>query len=350
LTSADGSRAARPELVRLSVVAPCYNEEAGLDELHRRVAAACAGVAPGAYEIVLVDDGSRDATWERMQALASRDPGVVAVRLSRNHGHQLALTAGLTICRGERVLIVDADLQDPPELLPEMMRVMDGGADVVYGQREARRGESAFKRATAGAFYRVLERLSDVPIPRDTGDFRLVSRRALDVLLAMPEQHRFVRGMVSWIGFRQVPLRYVRDPRLTGETKYPLRRMVRFAADAITSFSVRPLRISAYAGALCAAGSLLLFGYTVVSWTGDRTVRGWASLMSVVLLLGAVQLLVLGMIGEYLGRLFLEAKRRPLFVVDQVVRSGESATTSPHEPRVAIAGSAGRTSERSPRQ
>jgi dolichol-phosphate mannosyltransferase len=201
-----------------------------------------------------------------------------------------------------------------------MMQLMDGGADVVYGQRDARPGETAFKRATAGVFYRVLERLTDVPIPRDTGDFRLVSRRAIDVLLAMPEQHRFVRGMVSWIGFRQVPLRYVRAPRLTGETKYPLRRMVRFAADAITSFSVRPLRLSAYAGALSAAASLLLFAFTVISWTDDRTVRGWASLMSVMLLLGAIQLLVLGMIGEYLGRLFLEAKRRPLFVVDEVVR------------------------------
>jgi dolichol-phosphate mannosyltransferase len=258
-----------------------------------------------------------------LRALASGNEDVVAVRLSRNHGHQLALTAGLSICRGERVLIIDADLQDPPELLPEMMRVMDGGADVVYGQREARRGESAFKRATAGAFYRVLERLTDVPIPRDTGDFRLVSRRALDVLLVMPEQHRFVRGMVSWIGFRQVPLRYVRDPRATGETKYPLRRMLRFAADAITSFSVRPLRLSAYAGALCAFASLGLLLFTVVAWRNDRTVRGWASLMCVVLLLGAVQLLVLGMIGEYLGRLFLEAKRRPLFVVDEVLRGRE---------------------------
>jgi dolichol-phosphate mannosyltransferase len=332
------------------VVAPCYNEEAAVDELHRRVAAACAGVAPGAYEVVLVDDGSHDTTWARLRALASGNEDVVAVRLSRNHGHQLALTAGLSICRGERVLIIDADLQDPPELLPEMMRVMDGGADVVYGQREARRGESAFKRATAGAFYRVLERLTDVPIPRDTGDFRLVSRRALDVLLVMPEQHRFVRGMVSWIGFRQVPLRYVRDPRLTGETKYPLRRMLRFAADAITSFSVRPLRLSAYAGALCAFASLGLLLFTVVAWRNDRTVRGWASLMCVVLLLGAVQLLVLGMIGEYLGRLFLEAKRRPLFVVDEVLRGREGGRSAdaPATPGPSTAGAPSPRAEGTP--
>jgi dolichol-phosphate mannosyltransferase len=317
-----------PPAPALSVVAPCFNEGAGVDELHRRVAAVCARVAPGDYEIVLVDDGSRDATWARMRALAAAHHDVVAVRLSRNFGHQLALTAGLTACRGARVLVVDADLQDPPELLPDMMRLMDGGADVVYGQREARLGESAFKRGTAGAFYRLLERLTDVPIPRDTGDFRLMSRRALDALLAMPEQHRFVRGMVSWIGLRQVPLRYVRDPRLTGETKYPLRRMLRFAVDAITSFSVRPLRLSAYAGAVCAGASLLLLAYTVLAWHGDRTVRGWASLMCVVLLLGAVQLLVLGVIGEYLGRLFVEAKRRPLFVVDEVLRA-DAATRDP---------------------
>ena len=317
----------------LSVVAPCFNEEECVEELLRRVMAACELVAPGDYEIVLVDDGSRDATWARMEALSARHESLVAGRLSRNHGHQLALTAGLSVCRGERVLIIDADLQDPPELLPDMMRLMDEGADVVYGQREARLGESAFKRATAGAFYRLLERLAEVPIPRDTGDFRLISRRALTVLLAMPEQHRFVRGMVSWIGFRQVPLRYVRDSRLTGQTKYPFRRMMLFAIDAITSFSMRPLRLAAYAGALCAIASVLLFGFTVFAWREDRTVRGWASLMSVVLVLGAVQLTVLGVIGEYLGRLFLEAKRRPLFVVEQVLRGGEDAGVPAAEER-----------------
>lgn len=306
----------------LSVVAPCFNEETGLEELLRRVVAVCNAVAPGSFEVVLVDDGSRDGTWACMQALSTKHDSVVAVRLSRNHGHQLALTAGLTVCRGERILIIDADLQDPPELLPDMMRLMDEGADVVYGQREVRLGENAFKRATAGAFYRILERLTDVPIPRDTGDFRLMSRRALAVLLSMPEQHRFVRGMVSWIGFRQVPLRYVRDPRLAGETKYPLKRMVRFAIDAITSFSMRPLRLAAYAGALCALASILLLGFTIFAWQDDRTVRGWASLMSVVLVLGAMQLIVLGVIGEYLGRLFLEAKKRPLFVVEQILRDG----------------------------
>lgn len=313
------------DAVRLSVVAPCFDEAEGIDELVRRITDVCRQVAPDSHEIVLVDDGSCDGTWLRMQALSSADPAVVVVRLSRNHGHQLALTAGLSICRGERVLIIDADLQDPPELLPDMMLLMDEGADVVYGQRDQRLGESVFKRMTADVFYRLLERLTEVPIPRDTGDFRLISRRALAVLLAMPEQHRFVRGMVSWIGFRQVPLHYVRAPRLAGETKYPLRRMLRFAVDAITSFSMRPLRVAAYAGTLCAVASLGLLAFTIFAWREDRTVRGWASLMSVMLVLGAMQLVVLGVIGEYLGRLFLEAKRRPLFVIEQVLRGGDVA-------------------------
>lgn len=314
----------------LSVVVPCYNEAASLTALVQRVRAVLAAVAPADAEIVLVDDGSTDATWPMLHRLAATDPAVVAVRLSRNHGHQLALTAGLTFARGARVLILDADGQDPPELLPEMMRRMDAGADVVYGHRVARRGESAFKRGTASAFYRILARLTDVPIPRDTGDFRLVSRRALDVLLAMPEQHRFVRGMVSWVGFSQVAVPYVRAPRVAGETKYPVRRMIRFALDAVTSFSVRPLRLAAYAGFLCAIAALALIGYTVTGWAAGRTVPGWTSLMCVVLMLGAVQLLVLAVMGEYLGRLFVESKRRPLFVVDQVARHGEREAGAPH--------------------
>src|SRR5690242_12197275 len=194
----------------LSIVAPCYNEAEGLAELHRRITAIAERQVGGDYELVLVNDGSRDATWAKIVELAARDPHVVGATLSRNHGHQLALSAGLTLCRGARVLIIDADLQDPPELLPQMMALMDQGADVVYGQRISRDGETWFKRTTAGLFYRLLARLVDVPIPVDSGDFRLMSRRALDVLNAMPEQHRFIRGMVSWIGMRQVPLLYRR--------------------------------------------------------------------------------------------------------------------------------------------
>ncbi len=266
----------------------------------------------------------RDRTWEVLRALSATDPTVVAVKLSRNHGHQLALTAGLTQCRGERVLVIDADLQDPPELLGAMLAMLDAGADVVYGQRRSRAGETRFKTATAAAFYRLLRRLVEIDIPLDAGDFRLMSRRALDVLNAMPEHHRFIRGMVSWIGLRQVPILYDRDARYAGETKYPLRKMIRFALDAITGFSVAPLRLASVLGGVAAALSLLLMIYTLGSWLLGHTTPGWTSLSSIVLLIGSVQLMVLGIIGEYLGRLYIEAKRRPLFVIETVVASQRS--------------------------
>ena len=310
-------------MIRLSIVVPCFNEQDSLPEFHRRMSAA-ADATGEAYEIVFVDDGSSDRTWEVLRALSATDPTVVAVKLSRNHGHQLALTAGLTQCRGERVLVIDADLQDPPELLGAMLAMLDAGADVVYGQRRSRAGETRFKTATAAAFYRLLRRLVEIDIPLDAGDFRLMSRRALDVLNAMPEHHRFIRGMVSWIGLRQVPILYDRDARYAGETKYPLRKMIRFALDAITGFSVAPLRLASVLGGVAAALSLLLMIYTLGSWLLGHTTPGWTSLSSIVLLIGSVQLMVLGIIGEYLGRLYIEAKRRPLFVIETVVASQRS--------------------------
>jgi len=310
-------------MIRLSIVVPCFNEQDSLPEFHRRMSAA-AGAAGEAYEIVFVDDGSTDRTWEVLRALGATDPTVVAVKLSRNHGHQLALTAGLTQCRGERVLVIDADLQDPPELLGAMLAMLDAGADVVYGQRRSRAGETRFKTATAAVFYRLLRRLVEIDIPLDAGDFRLMSRRALDVLNAMPEHHRFIRGMVSWIGLRQVPILYDRDARYAGETKYPLRKMIRFALDAITGFSVAPLRLASVLGGVAAALSLLLMIYTLGSWLLGHTTPGWTSLSSIVLLIGSVQLMVLGIIGEYLGRLYIEVKRRPLFVIETVVASQRS--------------------------
>ncbi len=303
----------------LSIVAPCLNEAAVLPAFHRRAAAAARDAVGEAFEIVLINDGSRDGTWQVMQDLTAVDPHVIGVNLSRNHGHQLALTAGLSLCRGRRVLIIDADLQDPPELLAQMMARMDAGADVVFGQRRARAGETAFKTGTAALFYRVLRRLVDVEIPADTGDFRLISRRALDVLNAMPEQFRFIRGMVSWIGLRQEALLYDRARRAAGETKYPLWKMLRFAIDAITSFSIVPLRLAAALGILLGLGSGSLMTYALGSWLSGHTVSGWTSLMMVVLTVGSAQLMVLGVFGEYLGRLYMEAKRRPLFVIDSVV-------------------------------
>jgi glycosyltransferase involved in cell wall biosynthesis len=317
---------------RLSAVVPCYDEEQSLNALFERLSEACHAVAGDDYEIVLVDDGSTDATWALIAQLAERSERVVGVGLARNHGHQLALTAGLSVATGERVLIIDADLQDPPELLGPMMALMDQGADVVYGQRESRRGERWSKRASASLFYRLIGFLTDTDIPRDTGDFRLMSRRALDIFLAMPEQHRFVRGMVSWIGLRQVPLRYTRAERHAGETKYPFRRMVHLAFDAITGFSVRPLRIASYLGLLLAVLAMAVLAYTLGAWLSGGTVAGWTSVMAVVLILGSAQMVVLGVIGEYLGRLFVESKRRPLFIIDRLISAGRDVPVHPFGP------------------
>lgn len=313
--------------VELSVAAPCYNEAAVLPEFYRRVTAACASAA-ASHEIVLVNDGSADESWRIMRSLAEQDGRVVAVNLSRNHGHQLALSAALSYCRGERILILDADLQDPPELLPEMMRMVDAGADVVYGKRRSRQGESVFKRMTAYLFYRILNALTEQEIPADTGDFRLMTRRVLEVFQAMPETHRFIRGMISWTGFRQAPLLYDRSPRFAGKTKYPVKKMLAFALDAVTSFSVKPLRLAFHAAVALSAISLALLASSVYAYFVHSTIRGWTSIMSVILIFLAAQFLFLGLIGEYVGRLYMETKRRPLFIVQEVRRGGAAAGTA----------------------
>jgi len=306
-------------MVALSIVVPCFNEEACLAALHERLSNAARNSVGDDYEIVLVNDGSRDRSWEAMRTMAAGDRHVVAVNLSRNHGHQLALTAGLDLCRGENVMIIDADLQDPPELLPDMLKAMRSeDADVVFGVRRSRSGETAFKRATAHGFYRLLSRATDVDIPVDAGDFRLMSRRALDALLAMPEQARFIRGMVAWIGFRQVPFAYDRQERFAGETKYPLGKMIRFALDALTGFSSAPLKLASHAGLWLSFGSVLLVLYIAYAWAAGRNIPGWTSLMLVVLVLGAIQMFALALLGEYIGRLYNEAKRRPLYIVQEI--------------------------------
>ena len=306
----------------LSVVAPCFNEEAGLAFFHDRLSAACVAALGSTHdwEIVLVNDGSRDRTLEVMRKLAVADPHVLVVNLARNFGHQIALTAGLHYCRGERIFILDADLQDPPELLSPMLALMNAtAADGVYGQRRQRAGETRFKKSTASLFYKLFRRLSEIDVPVDTGDFRLMNRRTLEVLNNMPEQQRFVRGMIAWIGLRQVPFAYDRDPRAAGETAYPFFKMLRLAIDAVTSFSIVPLRIASWCGLVVGIVGLLGLIYTVGSWAAGSVVRGWTSMATIILLIGGVQLLLLGVFGEYLGRMYLEAKRRPLFVVDQVL-------------------------------
>jgi polyisoprenyl-phosphate glycosyltransferase len=305
----------------LSIVAPCYNEMAVLSEFHRRASAAARSILANDYELILVDDGSRDETWPIIEELAAGDSRVLGVRLFRNHGHQAAASAGLAVTRGARVMLIDTDLQDPPELLGEMMRLMDGGADVVYGQRRSRAAETMFKRASAKAFYRLLSRLTAVEIPRDTGDFRLMTRRVVDALCAMPERQRFIRGMVAWVGGRQVPLLYDREPRFAGVSKYPLSKMIRFALDAITSFSAVPLRLASYAGLAAAALAMVLLLFTLWQWASGHTVTGWSSIMTAIVMFGALQLIFLGVLGEYIGRLFQEVKGRPLFLIDEIVSS-----------------------------
>jgi dolichol-phosphate mannosyltransferase len=312
--------ARRASDLKLSIVVPCFNEQESLPALHERITGiAMAAVGSGAYEIILVNDGSVDNTWPILRGLAMRDGHVVAVNMSRNHGHQLALSAGLSIARGERTLILDADLQDPPELLPRMMQLMDEGADVVFGQRTARAGESAYKRASAALYYRVLRKLVDIDIPPDVGDFRLLNRQVLDALNGMPERQRYLRGMISWIGFKQVALPYSRDVRLHGKTKYPFRRMVSLGLSGITSFSTRPLRIASVAGGIAAIVGFLAALWSIYAWSSGATIPGWTSVIVVVLVLGGIQLLVIGILGEYLGRLFMEAKGRPAFIIADVV-------------------------------
>jgi dolichol-phosphate mannosyltransferase len=319
---------------RLSIVAPCFNEEAGLEEFHRRMTAAAQSAVGSDYEFVLLNDGSADRTWAMMTDLVRRDPRVVAINLSRRHGHQLAITAGLFTCRGDRILTIDADLQDPPELLGDMWRLMDSAqADVVYGLRRQREGETMLKRGTAALFYRLMQRVGYADLPVDAGDFRLMTRRVLDILNSMPEQHRFIRGMVSWIGLRQVPIAYDRAARHSGASNYPLAKMMGLAFDALTSFSIMPLRLASYLGLALGCLSLLMLGYTFGSWISGHVVEGWTSLLTVVLILGSTQLILFGLLGEYVGRLYLETKRRPLFVIDQVLTQNATAAEPYRAPR-----------------
>lgn len=302
----------------LSVVAPCYNEEDTLAPFCARMLSAARAVCGEDFELILVNDGSRDATWSLIVDQAARCPNIMGVNLARNHGHQLAVTAGLSLARGDRVMIIDADLQDPPELLTQMMPRLDAGCDVVYGRRRARAKESAFKLATAGLFYRLLGRIAEIDIPRDTGDFRLMSRRIVERLNAMPERDRFLRGMIAWLGGRQEEILYDRDPRHAGATSYTLSKMVRLATDGLTSFSTAPLRL---AGLLSAFGVFAAIGLTIYAVTGflmGITVPGWTSLAVIVVFFSTAQLICLSIFGEYLGRIYMQGKHRPLYLIDDI--------------------------------
>ncbi|MGE3624265.1 MAG: glycosyltransferase family 2 protein [Bdellovibrionales bacterium] len=305
-------------MLALSVVVPCHNEAGVLPLLLPRLFEACRGAVGKSFEIILVNDGSADATWNMIEKASVSGLPVVGISLARRYGQQIALSAGLAQARGERILIIDADLQDPPELLPEMMRLMDEGADVVYGQRRKREGEGAFKRVSASVFYRLMRVIGEHALPPDAGDFRLLNRRVWEFLQKMPERQRYLRGMIAWLGLRQVPLLYDRAPRARGDSHYPLRDMLRFALDGITGFSTVPLRLSLWLSVGCGALALLLLLYVGMSWLFFGTMRGWTSLASMMLFFFGLQFFCIGMIGEYVGRIYLESKQRPLFVIDRI--------------------------------
>jgi dolichol-phosphate mannosyltransferase len=296
----------------VSIVVPMYDEEGTARELHRRV---CAAMGSAPFELVVVDDGSKDATADVLAELAAQDPRVKVVELSRNFGHQTALTAGIEHASGDAVVMMDADLQDPPELIAEMLQKWSEGADVVYAVRTEREGETRFKRGTARLFYRLISGLSDVPLAHDAGDFRLLDRRALDALLAMGERNRYLRGMTVWVGFTQTAVPYKRAARHAGETHYPLRKMLRFALDAIASFSHAPLQIATVTGFLAAALAFLCIPIAIGFRIAGEFVPGITTTVIAVLLLGGMQLIAIGLIGEYVGRIYDEVKRRPLYLV-----------------------------------
>jgi len=301
----------------ISLVSPCYNEELVIPEFLRRATAVLSALGIP-YEIVLVDDGSKDQTWEILLKAQAEDSHIKAVRLARNFGHQLALTCGVDQARAEVVLIMDSDLQDPPELLQEMLAKWKDGYDVVYGKRKLRHGESILKRLFAFCFYRLFRRVTGFEIPRDTGDFRLMDRSAVNALQALRERHRFIRGMVSWIGFHQCPIYYDRPERYAGITKYPFKKSLFLAIDAITSFSYAPLRLASYLGVLISGFAFVYIFVVLALKIMGINFPGYTSIMASILLLGGVQLIVLGMIGEYVGRIFEQGQNRPLYLIDQI--------------------------------
>jgi glycosyltransferase involved in cell wall biosynthesis len=302
-----------------------YNEEEVIEVTYRRLKVVLDTLGES-YEIIFVNDGSRDKTSDIVRGMCNADQGVKLVEFSRNFGHQIAVTAGMDHANGRAVVLIDADLQDPPELIVDMVARWREGYDVVYGKRIGRKGESWFKKTTAAMFYRLLRSMTSVNIPVDTGDFRLMDRKVCDALTSMRERSRFIRGMVSWAGFKQTSVDYVRDERFAGETKYPLRKMIRLSLDAMTSFSTKPLKIAGILGfILSAAGFIYLIIVLYQHFFTDTTTQGWTSLVAISLLFHGITLSLLGVLGEYIGRTYEEAKRRPLYFVSETLNFAEEA-------------------------
>ncbi|BFI99568.1 glycosyltransferase family 2 protein [Priestia sp. Y58] len=302
-------------IVKYSIVVPVYNEEEVIHETYRRLTEVMRSTKE-AYELLFVNDGSRDRTAEIIKEYSEQDPAVVLLDFARNFGHQIAITAGMDYARGEAVVVIDADLQDPPELILEMIEKWKQGFDVVYAKRTKRKGETYFKKQTAAMFYRFLRAMTDIDIPLDTGDFRLLDRKVCNQMNSIQEKNRFVRGLVSWVGFKQIAVEYERDERLAGESKYPLKKMLKLSMDGITSFSYKPLKLASYAGVtLSGIGFIYLLVVVYLKLFTDSTITGWSSLIVIQLFFSGIILIILGMIGEYIGRIYDETKNRPLYIV-----------------------------------
>jgi polyisoprenyl-phosphate glycosyltransferase len=301
-----------------SIVVPVYNEQEVLGVCHAELRGVLDATGRP-YELIFVNDGSTDRTPSLLATIARHDHRVKVITLSRNFGHQVAISAGLDHAQGEAMIVIDADLQDPPAVIPAMIAQWKKGCDVVYGKRTVRRAESVFKRASAWLFYRFLRLLSGVPIPNDAGDFRLINRKVCEALKAMPERHRFIRGLVGWSGFRQCEVPYERRKRRAGKSKYPLVKMIAFALDAVTSFSLRPLRAATFLGLLSAAGGFFYLIYSLIRFAAGWAVEGWTSLVALLIIFNGMLFLVLGVMGEYLGRIYDEVKGRPLYLVSHTI-------------------------------
>lgn len=309
---------------KISVIIPVFNEEGSISELLNRLQTVLKEQQISS-EIILIDDGSTDGTLPILQEFANKNNEVKLIVFSRNFGNQAAVSAGLNYCIGDCAIIIDADLQDPPELLPEIIAKWQEGYEVVFAQRVARKGESLFKKMTASIFYRLLQKLTQVDIPPDTGDFRLIDRKVITTLNEMPEKNRFLRGMVSWAGFRQTGITYVREERFAGETKFPFFKMLKFALTGITSFSFVPLQLASYFGFIVSAGAFISGLYVLyLKFFTDKTIQGWTSLMIALLFLGGIQLITLGIVGEYIGRMSDEVKQRPAYVIRDTVNFNQS--------------------------
>lgn len=301
----------------VSLVVPVFNEAQGIRTFYDRATAALEALDGLDYELIFIDDGSRDGSYDLLRGFAADNARVRVLKFSRNFGHQIAITAGIDHARGDCVVIIDSDLQDPPEVMSAMVEQWRLGFDVVYGVRSEREGETAVKLMTASAFYRLMGRLSNIEIPANVGDFRLMSRRVVDQLKQLREKDRFVRGLVSWVGFRQTGVLYHRDPRYAGETKYPMRKMLKFAFDGITAFSTAPLKLATWLGYAAAVLAVLYLLSVFVQKLMGYTVEGWATIMVAMLFMGSVQLICIGILGEYLGRIFNEVKPRPMYVIEE---------------------------------